>query len=496
MLRALLVIGIIVYGCAKSVQGPFYALLFYLWIAYFRPEQWLWFDFYSQLNLSFLVGIAVLLSTLIAPGEKLRFGFGSVLMIVFLVQSTLSTLFSPHSDYAFPYYEDFLKCIIISLVIASLVTEERRLRLVFLVIVCSVGLEGVKQGWAQLLLNPGAKNANPWEAFGDENGVAVGMLMVSSMMVALARAAPSKWERVLMRFALVGVVYRAISTYSRGGFLSLGGFTLHYILRSKRKLVGVVAIAFVVGIIVPVLPDDFWARMNTINQAQQNLEETAEADLSIAGRLHFWAVAWEMAKARPLLGVGHNAYNASYREYDFSFGKFPGDRSVHSIWLGVLSELGFPGLIVFVTLILYAFWTNRRVQRLAKKHPELTNLGHYGRGIEGALVVYAIGGSFVIFQYHEFPWHLFALSFALGRIASERVAALSAEAVPLRGGAGAGVAAARGLLGDDALVMPAHVPVAARRREVPVPARAPRAGERHGGSLPQLPMASAVARKE
>ena len=38
MLRALFVIGIICYGCVKSVKGPFYALLLYLWIAYFRPE--------------------------------------------------------------------------------------------------------------------------------------------------------------------------------------------------------------------------------------------------------------------------------------------------------------------------------------------------------------------------------------------------------------------------------------------------------------------------
>jgi probable O-glycosylation ligase (exosortase A-associated) len=430
MLRALFVLGIIGYGCAKSVRGPFYALLFYLWIAYFRPEFWLWTDFFSQLNLSFIVGLVVLVSTLFSPSEKLRFGFGPTLIILFLLQSTLATVVSPHFDYAFVYYEDFVKISIISLLIVSLVTDERRVRLVFLVIVASVGIEAVKQGWAQLLLNPGAQNANDVMVFGDNNFVAVGMMMITAMMMALARTATTRKERLFTRFAAVGVLYRGISTYSRGGFLSGGALAVHYILRSRRKVVGLVVLGALSGMIVPVLPDVFWARMNTIQKAQENLDEAAEGDRAISGRLHFWAVAWDMAKARPLLGVGHNAYNASYKEFDFSGGKYPGDRSVHNSWLGIMAELGFPGLILFVVLFLYVMWTNRRVMRQAKKHPELANLSHYAQGIEGALVVFAVGGSFVAFQYVEIQWHLIGLSIALNSITRARVAALTTAAVP------------------------------------------------------------------
>ena len=425
MLRALFVIGIICYGCAKSVKGPFYALLFYLWIAYFRPEFWLWSDFYSQLNLSLLVGITVVGSMIISPNEKLRYGLNPFLITLFVVQSSLSTLLSPHTDYALPYYFDFVKCAIMTLMIASLVKDERRLRLLFAVIVGTVCIEAVKQGWLQLILNPGAQNANDYIAFGDNNFVAVGMAMTLSMMVPLVRTASTRAERLFIQFCAVGVLYRGISTYSRGGFLGYGALGLQYLARSRRNLAGILSVTVVLAIIAPVLPDAFWARMSTINESRVNLDDTSEADASISGRLHFWAVAWEMAKDNPLLGVGHNAYNASYMKYDFSNGRYPGARSVHNAWLGVMAELGFPGLFLFVALIGRTFWTNIRVQRLARKHPELSTLAHFAVGTEGALVAFAVGGSFVIFQYHEILWHLIGVSIAIDAMARERLAKLA-----------------------------------------------------------------------
>src|SRR5579871_590881 len=40
MLRLIFVFAIIAVGTVYLTQGPFYALLFYLWNAYFRPEYW------------------------------------------------------------------------------------------------------------------------------------------------------------------------------------------------------------------------------------------------------------------------------------------------------------------------------------------------------------------------------------------------------------------------------------------------------------------------
>ena len=40
--RRMVASGTNVVGGVNALRGPVEALLFYLWIAYFRPEQWLW----------------------------------------------------------------------------------------------------------------------------------------------------------------------------------------------------------------------------------------------------------------------------------------------------------------------------------------------------------------------------------------------------------------------------------------------------------------------
>jgi hypothetical protein len=86
-----------------------------------------------------------------------------------------------------------------------------------------------------------------------------------------------------------------------------------------------------------------------------------------------------------------------------------------------MGDLGFLGFGLFVVLIINGFRTCIRAQRLAKGDPSLLNLGQMAMAIEGALVVYCIGGSFVSHQYLEMHWHMLALSIATDRLVRERV---------------------------------------------------------------------------
>ena len=56
MLRLIFVSIIIVFGVGASLFSPFYALLFYLWNAYFRPDDWTYGGLIASLNLSFVIG--------------------------------------------------------------------------------------------------------------------------------------------------------------------------------------------------------------------------------------------------------------------------------------------------------------------------------------------------------------------------------------------------------------------------------------------------------
>jgi probable O-glycosylation ligase (exosortase A-associated) len=321
------------------------------------------------------------------------------------------------------YLWDFGKTVLVSYLITVLASDLKKLRLIFVTICLSVAFEAAKQGWAQLLLNPGATNTNDLSFFGDNNGVAVGMLMIVPMLIALARTAEGRPERWLHYFLAVGVLYRAIATYSRGGFLAAAALALLYTLRSPHRVRALVGGALAGILILSVMPAEFWDRMSTIT-----VEEGAPRDGSAVGRLHFWNVSLLMAKNRPLTGVGLQAFNEAYPDYDTSGGAYGKKRSVHSAWLGFLSELGVPGLALFVGTLGLAFLACRRARRLAKKGMLPPAFGHYGTALEGALVAFSVGSTFVIFQYVELLWHTIALSIALHYLTEEELAAHPVQA--------------------------------------------------------------------
>ena len=409
MIRTVLVIVALTIGWGFAIQGPLYAACLYLWIAYFRPESWAWSALFTTLNLSYIAG-AYLVIRAIVSRVPFRLDTRTILLLLFLAHSFVSAWLGRNSEISLGYWQEFAKVIIVSILLTNIIRSAADLRLVLIVIALSLGFETAKQGWGQMILNPGEPNNNPVPFLGDNNLVAVGMAMLLPIIGALA-ATSTGWRKRALQFLSIGVLYRGLSTYSRGGFLSLGAVGALWFWRSPHKLKTLAAVAVAALLVLPVLPQQFWDRMSTITAPADQRDDSQQA------RLHFWQVAVAMAKDRPWLGVGHRGYEPAYNDYDFSDGEYFRDRAVHSAWFGVLGELGYPGLLLFVTIVVSSLLTCRRV-RLAARRGELPGpLGAYAIGLESSLVAFMIGGSFVSFQYCEMLWHFFALSVALERVA-------------------------------------------------------------------------------
>jgi putative inorganic carbon (hco3(-)) transporter len=412
MLRQIFVLSIITIGTYFALQGPFYALLFYFWNAYFRPELWLWDNFLEGINLSYIIGCYAIILTVLA---RKRFILNTPVVLIFLllIQAFTSTFVSSYYEYSWPFWKEFLKINIIGYLMLILVDDFSKLRMVLLLITVSLGFEGAKQGWIYLLTSPGSPNTNPLPFLGDNNGVAVGMLMLVPIVGLLAQTASWKWARPAYSVLLIGVLYRALSTYSRGGFLACTALAVIYWLQSRYKFRSLMALLILIMIIIATLPDAFWSRMNTI----QTYEE--EEDESALGRLHYWQVALVMAQTHPFFGVGFNAYNQAYDTYDSSQGRYGRMRSVHSSPLGITGELGYLGLALYTLILLCAFRACFRVSKLVTSHPDLLHLESTAIALRSGLSVYLIGGSFLAFQYNEMFWHYIFLSFTLDRVAHQ-----------------------------------------------------------------------------
>jgi probable O-glycosylation ligase (exosortase A-associated) len=421
MLRNIFVSVIILVGVFYAAQGPFYALLFYLWNAYFRPEQWVYGDTVFSLKLSLVIGV-YLVATAVLAARGFRLSSRVALLFAFFLQTALSTFFAEHFDWSWPLWIEFAKVVLVSYLIVVLVHDRSRFRLTLLVIAYSLGFECAKQGWAQTILNPGGQNNNIIPFLGDNNGVALGTMMLVPILGALARTAKRRSEVFIHWFFLIGVFLRGITTYSRGGFVCAAVLGLLTLSRSAHKIRSVIGIAVLASIVSISMPQRFWDRMDTITAPVE------EQDDSNQGRFHFWDVAQLMAKAKPVTGVGFNGFRASYDAYDTSAGKYGEDRSVHSIWFGTLAELGYPGLVLFVAILLLGLWSCRQIVVAAKREPSGSDMTQYAQALSNSLIVFAVGGTFLPGQYSEMTWHFFGLTFALHAIMQTERAAATVQA--------------------------------------------------------------------
>jgi probable O-glycosylation ligase (exosortase A-associated) len=418
MLRLIFVFLIIAVGTVLAAQGPFYALLFYLWNAYFRPEEWTYGGLIFSLHLSFIIGVYLVLRTALSL-PKLHLNLGSILVLLFLAQAILGTVESEHLVWSRAFLSDFFKVLLITYLIVVLVTDRGKYRLTLLVIALSLGFEGAKQGWLGLYRSPGAKNDNGIAFLGDNNGVALGMMMLVPILGALAQTASRRWERYAHRFLQVGVFMRGFTTYSRGGFLAAGVLGLLTLARSERKIRALVGVAAIAGLMWWVMPQSFWDRMQTITAPSESRDDSA------AGRVHFWQVALTMANAKPLTGVGLNGFEVSYETYNASQ-EFSGVRAAHSAWFGVLGDLGFIGLILLVANLMVAAWSCWRVHRWTKRDPTKRDLRAYANALITSLATFAVAASFLSQQYNEMLWHFVGLSTALQLVASSEFATTQA----------------------------------------------------------------------
>ena len=418
MLRLIFVFGIIAVGAYYSLQGAFYALLFYLWNAYFRPEFWVWNDLLFSFRLSLIIGAFLLLAA-VPSFSRFRWTRQMVLVVLFFLQTAVSLMMSPYSEAILTFWLEFLKVIIITVLMTTLIDDERKYRLTLMVIAFSLGFEAAKQGWAQFVLNPGATNNNPHVMLGDNNGVALGMIMLIPIFMALSQTATANAQRNIHRFFIAGVFYRAISTYSRGGFLAAGVVSLVSLARAKHKLRTLIAVGVLAYAVSAVMPQSFWDRMNSITA------EEDQRDASAQGRLYYWELARDMAADAPLTGVGFNAYRYAFSHYDRLRAGEGGQRAVHSVWFGLMSELGYPGIVLFVVILGGAIASCQQIRTRAKKDGR-EQIAVYAGHLQTSFLVFAVGGTFLNAQYLELIWHLFGLNIALARIAATAPAAVAA----------------------------------------------------------------------
>lgn len=99
-------------------------------------------------------------------------------------------------------------------------------------------------------------------------------------------------------------------------------------------------------------------------------------------------------------------------------------RAVHSIWLEVLGENGFPAFFVWTALMIVGLINCRNIIRRTRDVLELRWANDFGHMSIVAILGYAVGGSFLSLPYWDFYYTLLVVIAAVRRITMAELAAM------------------------------------------------------------------------
>ncbi|VBB06319.1 o-antigen ligase [Lucifera butyrica] len=165
------------------------------------------------------------------------------------------------------------------------------------------------------------------------------------IMMAIAGGIGIKSDNVRRKIVLALLVailgLCLVLTYSRGAWLSILVIFVTYGIIYNRK---VLWLLFLIPIMVFFAHDAVGERLVSIFNP---------TDTSATMRMAIWESTLSMIMDHPFLGIGWGAYWLVYPKYDF----FIQDAAVkiyhaHNMYLHIAAEIGIPGLLVFLTIMI------------------------------------------------------------------------------------------------------------------------------------------------
>ena len=324
------------------------------------------------------------------------------------------------------------------LAFASLVTSRHVLERVLYAFAAAALAIGVFAIAAFLLgFSKGLVEGRATGGAGDPNFFAAYQLVALPLVIVLVTEARQRWLRVALAATVVVVIGSVLTSVSRGGFVVLIVIALAMVAlpartffgspKQKRALLvvclvgGAIAFGVSAGTVVPRLKATFAG-------------ESTSAAAQGSGRLEFWSAAWMSSKQRPFLGLGYGAFvdvsdNLIVQTPGINFQHFdlrPNGSQVHNAYLGSLAELGIPGLVLFVGLLIS---TALLLRRTAKRGRAVGAdfVARVANALLLSLLGWSIASVFLSSETSRALWIVIGLSLALPRLV--RTAASAAKSV-------------------------------------------------------------------
>lgn len=397
-----ILLTLIIFGSLPFIfVRPYIGLLVYSWISFMSPHRLTW-GFAYNIPFAMIVGALFIFSWLVSKEpKKPPLNAVCVLTIVFTLWMTVTTIFALHGEYGNTYHWDWwvrvTKIMLITVVAMIILTNRQRIDGFIWIMVLSIGLYAFRGGIFTVLGGGEYRVYGPTGSMIQENNaLGIATIMMVPLVHYLYLQATNKMLRRALLVAVPVFLLSAMGSHSRGALLAviaMGGFML---FKSRHKLLASLITVIIVVAGLTFLPQKWYDRMATI----QNYEQ----DRSAMSRINTWTAGINLVLDRPIVGGGFRVFN----NLPIIFEKYAPDPSMrsstHNNYIQVLANHGFPGLFIYLSILVLAFRSGGWLRKRTRTRPDLQWAHDLGGMCQVSIVGFSVGGMFLNLAYFDLFW--------------------------------------------------------------------------------------------
>jgi O-antigen ligase len=394
-------------GHALSYIG----LVLFTFLLYFRPYEWSpelgWL-----LKSTFWTGLATVAiffaTELMLAGRLTALRTEVKLILLFSLIAIVSMVFAISPLMAWETFQEFLKPLLMFIVMATVLTSNRRLNVMFLltiVVSCYLGFSGIRDYLTGKLVNDRVMGV-VGNLFDNPNALALHLVTIIPIVVALllsSRGLLKRFGFLLCVLVLVGAVF---VSFSRGGFLGFGASMAFLVwkLRHRNRLIVAGFLALSVALLGFLIPSGQGLRILAI--FSPSLDPTGSASQR---QVLLWRSIL-VALRHPLLGIG--------------IGNFPimGVQALgtHNSYTQVAAEMGFAALVIYVAFMVVPFKGLMKIEQEAADDKNNDRYYYLAIGLQASLIGYMVTSFFAHVAYQWYVYYLVAYAISIKTIFDSR----------------------------------------------------------------------------
>ena len=303
-----------------------------------------------------------------------------------------------------------------------LIDTREKLHYLIAATAAGIALVALKGGYWAVMTGFGDRVYGPPNSqIGGNNEFAVALAMIIPLLILWLRQTSDS----ALRWAIVAAVslcyIAALTSWSRGGLVSLIVMSAMLVWHSKHQFLAIILVALGVGLAVINLPEEWLARMETISVYQQ--------DLSFQSRQGAWEQGLSYLQSDPWTGSGFEGWRAINAKFQ-GFGD-PGTLDWHSAYVEVVVEHGIPGFLLWSTLLIGTIISLSLMIRRGIRSGESWVVNH-GAMLRASLVAYGIGGVTLGITYWELMFQILVYSAIALRLSKvpDAIARIRSQEIP------------------------------------------------------------------